>query len=109
MIKIWMKESWGKLGMMIFPFILINKKLKSTPEKLERVINHEKIHILQCLEMLVIPFHVWYGIEYIIGRIKGMKHNDAYRNISFEKEAFDNDDNLKYRKDRKLYAFTKYL
>jgi len=36
-----------------------------------------------------------------------MKGN-AYRNISFEKEAYSNDDNLEYLKQRKIFNFIKY-
>jgi len=37
-----------------------------------------------------------------------MKGN-AYRNISFEREAYDNDDNLNYIKERKHYSWLKYI
>ena len=33
----------------------------------------------------------------------------AYLNISFEKEAYQNDYNLEYLKYRKRFAFIKYL
>ena len=44
----------------IFPFIFIHPDTEITP----RLINHERIHLRQQAEMLVIPFYVWYLIEY---------------------------------------------
>ena len=73
-------------GVTIYPFIFIKYPKEETRQTL---INHEKIHIKQQLKWLIIPFFLMYGIEYLIGRIKGMNHDQAYRNISFEKEAYE--------------------
>lgn len=54
----------------------------------EQTINHEKIHTAQMKEMLYIFFYLWYIIEWLIRLF--MKGN-AYRNISFEKEAYNHD------------------
>ena len=54
----------------------------------ERTIRHETIHTAQMKEMLYIFFYIWYGIEWIIRLL--MKGN-AYRNISFEREAYSNE------------------
>lgn len=94
------------LGITLFPFIVLqNKKLKED----KFLMNHEKIHIRQELEMLVLPFYIWYLAEYFLYRAKGMSKYDAYRNISFEKEAYVNDYNLHYLKNRFLFSFLKYL
>jgi hypothetical protein len=39
-------------AMALFPFILLNRRKKIT----DVLINHERIHLMQQLEMLVIPF-----------------------------------------------------
>ena len=91
-------------AMAIFPFILIKKKYKGT-EILKVKINHEKIHIQQQKELLVIFFYIAYVMEWFVRLF--MKGN-AYRNISFEKEAYSNDDNLEYLKQRKIFNFIKY-
>lgn len=72
----------------------------------KRVINHEAIHTAQMKELLYIFFYIWYGIEYFI---RLFQHGDEYRSISFEREAYDNDDNLEYLKTRKKYAWFKYV
>lgn len=73
----------------------------------EEDINHEAIHTAQMKEMLYIFFYLWYIIEWVI---KLFIHDSyAYRNISFEREAYQNEDNLKYLDNRKHYSWTKYL
>ncbi|WP_397363577.1 hypothetical protein [Olleya sp. R77988] len=96
----------GYTGMTIFPFIFLkNKRLKSSVT----LINHEKIHLRQQLELLVVPFYIWYFIEFVIGYIKHKNWFLAYKNISFEREAFYNDANLDYLKSRPFWQFLKYL
>ncbi len=71
--------------------------------------NHERIHLRQQAEMLWIPFLAWYFIEFLIRRIEWGNWDIAYRNISFEREAFENDQNAEYRAGRRWYAWVKYL
>lgn len=72
----------------------------------ESDINHEAIHTAQMKEMLYFFFYLWYIIEWVIRLF--MKGN-AYRNISFEREAYANQYNLNYLGDRKRYAWLNYL
>lgn len=69
-------------------------------------INHESIHTEQMKEMLYIFFYLWYIIEWIIRLF--MKGN-AYKNISFEKEAYFYEQTTNYIKFRKKYAWISYL
>ena len=72
-------------GLTVFPFIFISHK----EDKKDRIlINHEKIHIRQQLELLIIPFFIWYGIEFLLRLIHYKKISVAYRNICFEREAY---------------------
>jgi hypothetical protein len=96
MIKIIFPFLWVN-AMTLWPFVIFNSKETANNE---RILNHERIHLRQQLECLLIPFYILYIIE---GIFKG------YRNISFEREAYDNDDNLDYLKSRKLYSFLKYF
>lgn len=93
-------------GITIFPFIFIRDKERLNDK---RLINHEKIHIRQQAELLVILFYIVYVINYIVLRFKYKEHRLSYRNIVFEREAFTNDRNLDYLKTRKLFAFIKYF
>jgi hypothetical protein len=94
----------GYKAMAVFPFIFIRKEYEDRIT--DETINHEKIHFEQQKELLIIPFYVWYIMEYLI---KLFTCDNAYRSISFEREAHSNDDNLDYLKVRKRYSFIKYL
>lgn len=70
----------------------------------DKDINYESIHTAQMKELLYIPFYLLYFGEWIIRLF--MKGN-AYRNISFEKEAYSNEKDLTYLNRRKHYAMWK--
>jgi hypothetical protein len=93
-------------GITLFPFILLRKKVD---KKNSVLINHEKIHIRQQIELLIIPFYIWYLSEYYIKYLKYKSPQLAYRNISFEREAYDNEHNLDYLGKRKFWHFIKYI
>ncbi len=92
-------ELLGYKGITIYPFVFYKGDLNP------RFKNHESIHIQQQIELLVVPFYILYGILYAVNRIKGMNHNTAYRSNFFEKEAYDNEHNLKYLNSRKRFAW----
>ncbi|WP_200926416.1 hypothetical protein [Pedobacter sp. Leaf41] len=92
-------------GMAIFPFILLkSEKLKSDME----IINHEKIHLRQQLELLILPFYILYLINYLFNLIIYKKHDLAYRKIIFEQEAYRHDADLKYLKNNSWYGWIKW-
>lgn len=68
--------------------------------------NHEKIHTEQMKEMLYIFFYLWYLIEWII---RLFRKGNAYRNISFEREAYTYEQSNNYCKNRKRFAWIDYL
>jgi hypothetical protein len=98
----------GYVAVTLLPFIFVRSSYKG---KLSTVIeNHEKIHLRQQTEMLVIFFLIWYGLEYVIRWIcYGFNHGKAYKNISFEREAYKNQSNLDYPRTRKHYAFLNFI
>jgi len=54
----------------------------------EDLINHEQVHLSQIQKDGVLKFYFNYLKEYFHGRRQGLSHYKAYRNISYEKEAF---------------------
>lgn len=90
----------------MFPFIVLSEKLDRNDVVL---LNHEKIHIRQQLEMLVLPFFVIYLTEFLIGYLKYKNWQLAYKNISFEREAYANEKDLCYLKQRSFWSFLKYF
>lgn len=89
-------------GITLFPFIFLVKDLNGSDEM---ITNHEKIHLRQQLELLIIPFYIIYLIEYLYLRYKKkMSSDNAYHAISFEKESYKNGPNINYLKQRKIFA-----
>jgi len=93
-------------GMALFPFILV--KVESY-KKDELLLRHEKIHLVQQLELLIVFFYFIYFAHYLVNLIKYREHNKAYMNIVFEKEAYQREGEKDYLKKRKLWAWTNYF
>jgi hypothetical protein len=96
----------GYRGLTAFPFVFV--KYKKDKENLV-FLNHERIHIRQQLELLVIPFFVLYFLEFLLRLIQYKSIYLAYRNISFEREAYTNEKDLNYIKQRSFWKFLKYV
>lgn len=94
------------VGLTIWPFIIVKEDNYKDDAVL---INHERIHLKQQLELLVIPFYLWYFLEWLLRTILYLNSYRAYQNISFEREAYANEDDLDYTKNRKLYSFIRYI
>lgn len=82
---------------------------KDFPKLTRQIVNHESIHSRQMLELFVLLFYVWYITEWIIRLFQYKNIQRAYENISFEREAYQNDNNYDYLYHRKRYSFCKYL
>lgn len=96
----------GFVGIALYPFIFLRcKNLKED----EILINHEQIHLKQQLELLVVFFYFFYGLEWIIKFLKYRNSYTTYKNLSFEREAYENEKNLNYIKERELWSFLKHL
>ena len=87
----------------LFPFVFYTGKL---PEWLK---NHERIHLQQQIELLILPFYVWYVVEFLIRLLITRNWSAAYRSISFEREAYSNQQNPGYLEHRKFWDFLHYM
>lgn len=96
----------GYRGLAFFPFVFV--KYASDKES-RSFINHERIHLRQQIELFVIPFFIWYFLEFMVRFIQYKKVDLAYRNISFEREAYDKEINLNYLNERPFWMFLKYV
>ncbi|MBN2812778.1 MAG: hypothetical protein JXQ80_01810 [Bacteroidales bacterium] len=94
-------------AMCIWPFVLVRKGIHA--QEKTTLLNHERIHARQQLEMLLVGFFLWYGVEYLVRLLCLRQHGIAYHSISFEKEAFANDQNMEYLKKRKPFSWMAYL
>lgn len=117
----------GFLAITFWPFIFTHRKLY------DKDLNHEEIHgdqQLECLlvgvviavilwtvldcgwwSLLALPvFLYWYVMEWLV-RFFLMRTtlHDAYRKISFEQEAYGNEQDMSYIGKRKHFAWLGYL
>ena len=96
----------GFVGVTLYPFIFLKREdLKHKAE----LVNHEKIHLKQQRELFIIFFFLFYFIEWFIKFLKYKDKLKAYKNLSFEREAYLNENNLYYIEKRKHWAFLNYL
>lgn len=96
----------GFIGMTLYPFIFLKQEELRGDRAL---INHEKIHLKQQVELGVVFFYFFYGLEWLIKLFKYKDAYTAYENLSFEREAYQNEHDLGYVEDRKFWAFLRYL
>ena len=117
----------GFVALTIAPFVFIRKDEK---DKFNAVAeNHERIHEEQQIEMgivgvilsaamflitlsgwsflLIALYFWWYLIEWALRSVFGT--GNAYRNISFEREAYANEKDLEYSYYRDLFAWMGYM
>lgn len=96
----------GFSGITLYPFVFFKeKKLREDAV----FVNHERIHLRQQIELLIVLFFLWYGLEFLIRLIVYRSAEKAYRNISFEREAYENEKDLLYLKKRPFWQFLKSL
>jgi hypothetical protein len=89
----------------LFPFIILNSRSLQN-EKI--IITHERIHLKQQLELLVLPFYLWYLLEFLFWWIRKKDFREAYENIVFEREAFAHQERKDYLKQRPFWAFFRH-
>lgn len=127
---IWSLGSGWIAGQTLYPVLVMKPEFKV--EIPPRLLNHERIHLVQQLECiilgLILNILIWYFIDpiwflnfyfigmglygiiyyghWLINKLNKQTPNmEAYRNICFEREAYANENNLMYRKNRKILAW----
>lgn len=94
----------GYKAINLFGFIFARKGCNLTDVD----INHERIHTAQIIELLFIGFYLWYFIELLILSIKYRSISKAYRNVKFEKEAYQCQNMPYYLDCRVPYEFLRF-
>ena len=119
----------GYLAMAMWPFVFARKDARGLTNE---DINHESIHCYQQIEVMVVSaiiigllvlfvgispwwfilvpfmFYLLYVLEYFIRSIIEGNNKKAYRKIATEQEAYGNEENLEYLKNRKWFAWISY-
>lgn len=110
------KTTWFPFGdydaIAVWPFIFTKGDVD------DFIINHEKIHCEQQKELFLVGFYALYSATFLYEFLKSVvskekksiaKHWDtAYYNNPFEREAYDNQNDMKYFENRKAFSWIKY-
>ena len=91
--------------MLIGRWLLVKPSYKLTQQDF----THEGIHLAQQRELAYIGFYLWYTVEFIIKLMLTWKWQMAYLSVSFEQEAYENENNNEYISQRFSYQWFKYL
>lgn len=100
---------WGDfVALTVYPFIFVRKDQRG--KYTSTAFRHEKTHALQQRELLLLPFLVLYGLEWIVKMpLCRFDRHRAYRSISFEQEAYATQREIDYNMIRSSYAWRKYV
>lgn len=120
----------GFKAITIWPLVFARKKFRPLDDV---TINHEGIHLIQQLEVIILSllvlaiivlslhlsllwlllslasYYILYCLEYVIRLCAYGRGHEAYRNISFEQEAFLNEKDFNYLIERKAFAWVKHI
>ena len=94
------------VGLTLWPFIFLRDE---NLRKDHVLINHEKIHLRQQAELLLVFFYLWYLTEWIIRLLWYGDSYKAYENISFEREAYACEGRTDYLDHRPPFRFLHYI
>ena len=72
----------------------------------DELLNHERIHTAQMREMAFVFFYIFYLGEWLV---RLAMRGRAYSSISFEREAYGNQRNPLYLRQRRRYAWLHYM
>lgn len=97
----------GFVAINLFGVLFVRNDLKHPIGML--TINHESIHSRQYKELLWLGFLPLYLIEWFVKLFVYWNSRKAYRNISFEREAYRNQNDLSYLERRKKFAWFKMI
>jgi len=82
----------GKRGIVLYPYVLIS--LSEYEAKKQHVLHHERIHVQQARKNTILLFYSTYLYERILNMFRYRNFSKAYRNISYEKEAYEKQNDI---------------
>lgn len=94
----------GFLAINLFGVVFVRREywVKKTVWHKRKTEIHESIHTLQMRELLYVFFYILYLFEWIARLV--ISPNSAYRDISFEREAYSHQSDEEYLTNRKPFA-----
>jgi hypothetical protein len=102
----------GLKGLAIYPVVFVEANALTKKGNSTVILRHETIHLRQQKECFILPFYVFYLVEEAVRAIilkQGWEQ--AYLQISFEREAYTYEAKRSYLKNnnRKPFAWMKYI
>lgn len=94
------------VGLCLWPFIFLRDAALLQDKAL---INHERIHLRQQAEMLVVFFYLFYLMEWALKSLYYLDCYRGYRNVSFEREAYLHERDGAYLGRRRPFQSLNYL
>lgn len=94
----------GFTAMNLFGLIFARKEYEPLSKQ---TLNHEAIHTAQMRELLYIGFYIWYVVEWLVKLF--IYGKEAYRNVSFEREAYQYAGYEGYLSIRKRYRWIQLI
>jgi hypothetical protein len=78
----------GIEGVTYWKYVIVDADvMRGDRNRLARLVIHELVHVRQFTTVGYLPFVFTYVKEYLSGRLRGLSGYEAYRAISFEREA----------------------
>lgn len=81
----WIPRLLNVNAITLYPYVLYSGSRESANDT---IIRHEMVHVRQVRKLGWLRFYASYIAEYFRLRLRGHKHDGAYRQISFEQEAY---------------------
>lgn len=94
----------GFTAMNLFGLIFARKECEPLSKQ---TLKHEAIHTEQMKELLYIGFYLWYVVEWLVKLF--IYGKEAYRNVSFEREAYQYAGYEGYLSIRKRYRWIQLI
>ena len=85
-----LKRLWGGgiTGLSLWRWVFVDPDvLQGDPGQLGRLALHELFHLRQIVVRGLLRFLLGYAVDYLRGRLRGLGHRQAYREIRVEQEA----------------------
>ena len=95
-------KGFGAMNLFGILFLRVDWVDNNSTDTICRLFAHERIHSAQMKELLYVGFYACYLAEWIYRLLFHTK--SAYYGISFEREAYANQDNPDYLETRKRFA-----
>ncbi|KAJ1469528.1 hypothetical protein T484DRAFT_1982124 [Baffinella frigidus] len=89
-------------GITLWPFIFLSEGCHD-----DQIINHERIHIHQANEMLVIGMYIVWVFDFLRGIVVFGDARTSYLHNRLEREAMMHEDDLSYLSKRRAFEWTR--